>query len=576
MSQAERNSLSCSAVLALLASIASGGVHLDSVQNVAWNWVLDDGAGYRWDITPYGTVNDGSDDAYDGAMQLEIDRAPFSYGRPGMLSQDAREVEIGPWRHGTLLVYRRIYVDPGLGYCRWIDLYENGSDQPISANVTYSGNLGGSVRTLRTSSGKDRLSPGDWGLITADASPQRPAIVHVFASPGGQLRPDVQIAAKGRDISYSLKLEVPPQRTVALCFFHAQRRPFADAESFLRDFSPGKELVKVPSDLRRLIVNMGAPMMSLGGLDLPRHGAKDMLVLSNGGELLGRLRANRFAVRTFYTSLDLPAARVLGFRVLSPGSRCVRMGLVDGQVISGDLADEPVGFDLAGGDAMSVSLNRLKCASYCVSPDRPVRVARKGWELDLRDGQRLRLRAAPPSLEFLTRHGPLTLQSDEVSKIRLDVTDGGLHEVIFRNASRLSGFLATDSVRLTLELGGETEIPRARLRSLTYADPPSSTDEAPVHFLLRNGDRLYGRLEIPTLSIRTRSGEVRVRPEQAERVEFRDEFPEAARVTLRDGSILDGRLTLPFLTLRISAGVAPEIYIGHIERIEFAAPSEGE
>ena len=172
------------------------GIHIPPGRNVGWNWSIDDGAGFRWDIGSGGVVNDGTNDAYDGGMQLQVNGSSFSCGSSGRLSEDGREVETGPWVTGVLRVHRRIYVDPKIGYCRWIDIFENTSGAAQTVSLRYYSNLGGSVRLTLTTSGAAQVTDKDWGIVTAyDAgNTSRPAIAHVFAGRGVRKKPRLRYA----------------------------------------------------------------------------------------------------------------------------------------------------------------------------------------------------------------------------------------------------------------------------------------------------------------------------------------------------------------------------------------------
>ena len=110
---------------------AEKGIHIPAGRKVSGTWNTADGAGYQWNIyISGGYVNSGSHSAYSSGMQLQINGSGYSGSSSGKLSKDGTEIEIGPWKYQSVNVYRRIYVDKKIGYCRWIDIFENPTSSP--------------------------------------------------------------------------------------------------------------------------------------------------------------------------------------------------------------------------------------------------------------------------------------------------------------------------------------------------------------------------------------------------------------------------------------------------------------
>ncbi|MHC4985981.1 MAG: hypothetical protein ACYTFO_07480, partial [Planctomycetota bacterium] len=129
---------------------AQADVHLPEDNETGFNWHATDGAGSRWDISNIGMVVDGSDDAFDGGMRLIVAQSAFGNSQPARASAEGNEIEIGPYARQGLNVYRRIYIDPELGYCRWIEIFENSSDQDQSFMVRTMTNIGGADCQITT------------------------------------------------------------------------------------------------------------------------------------------------------------------------------------------------------------------------------------------------------------------------------------------------------------------------------------------------------------------------------------------------------------------------------------------
>ena len=565
----------CIVLAAILTSAATGAekdIHIPSGRSVGTSWTVTDGAGFRWDITNNGQVNDGTNDAYDGGMQLRVNGNSFENASSGRGSKDGREVEFGPWSIGTLKVWRRIYVDPKLGYCRWIDIFQNTSNTAQTATVQYFSNLGPSVNMTFTTSGGGSLTAKDWGIITAgSASSSSPALVHVFATRSVKLKPQFKFSHGSDNIYYNVPLKIPGARTVALCFFEAQRRPLAEAKKLLDNFRPEKELRKVPSGLRRLIVNMGSSTLIMEQIELPRHDDHDLAVLRNGDELLGTIRNDRIVVETFYGKLDLPAARILGLNVPTASDPHVQVVLADGQVVAGRFLNAPLTFKLTNGSEMALPLTKLQTASFRVSPEKPDRIAVKRPVAVLRSGQRLFFRRDDVDYTFHTEYGTVKLNPDHLRDILMDTPSGGLHRATFRNGSVLSGLLTTDSLRVALDLGPTLEIRRHLLGRLVLASGEPDANALSV-MTLRNEDRLIGRIAAQSLTLKTRYGQFVAKPQEIARVEFQKDFFGRVQVKLHNGTSVTGRFVGQTARFRIEPGPELPVFIGHIVSIDSPAP----
>ena len=104
---------------------------------IPFNWSVNDGAGYVWDITAYGSVNDGTNDAYDGGMIIQVNGNQFTATNgKGTLTESGREVMIGPWTNKKIQVYRFVYIDPDVGSFK-----RRGDARPVLAEVFRDGHF---------------------------------------------------------------------------------------------------------------------------------------------------------------------------------------------------------------------------------------------------------------------------------------------------------------------------------------------------------------------------------------------------------------------------------------------------
>ena len=553
---------------------ASKGLHVIPAGTTNWAWIRNDGAGYRWDIYSNGYISSGTNSAYSSGMQLKVNGSYFSWSSQGNLSKDGHEVEVGPWSHGALRIWRRVYVDPKLGYCRWIDIFENTSTDKQTVSIEWRSSMGSSIRTASTTSGKAAVDKNDWGVVTATSSNSRPAVAHVFATRNSKVKPTIHYTIRSSSSFYHrLAMQVPANKTFAVCLFEAQQRPFAKAVEFLKKFRPSAELRKVPSALRRIIINMGGTTLTLGNLELPRDENHDQVILRNGDQLLGEILNERFIIETFYGKLELPAGKVVGLSVPMPNDPQVLVGLVDGQVVAGKFLNAPLSFKLVDGNEMTLKMAKLETAAYRLSPSRPDQIKLAKAMVVLRDGQRLLFKAPDVDYSFHTEYGRPKLSPGDLRAILLDTPDGGLHRAVFRNESVLSGLMPAEDLKLTLDLGPRLDVSRHMARQFMFPVPEEKHQEL-ARATLRNDDELFGRIAEKSLKIETGSRAITIQPERIAEMEAIEGLLGRVRIKQHNGTTVTGRLTEKTIRFQIMTGPTLPLFIGHITNITCPKPPE--
>ncbi|MCB1875956.1 MAG: carboxypeptidase regulatory-like domain-containing protein [Chromatiales bacterium] len=195
---------------------------------------LTDGGGFLWDIEGDGSINDGSNDAYDGGLYLSINGVSFPYLDSGLLEEGLREVRIGPTLVDQLVVTRKIYVPAEGTFARFLEIVENPSGSTVTASLSLDTNLGSDSGTIlvATSDGDASFTANDDYLITDDSDGSGdPTMAHVFSAPGAVLEPfSVFTNAPGNDdINYTFSFSVPAGGRVIIMHFASQNADRAAA-----------------------------------------------------------------------------------------------------------------------------------------------------------------------------------------------------------------------------------------------------------------------------------------------------------------------------------------------------------
>jgi hypothetical protein len=552
---------------------ADKGIHIPSGRTVSGSWNTADGAGYQWNIyVAGGYVNGGSHNAYSSGMQLQVNSSGFSGGSSGRLSKDGSEIEIGPWRRGSVNIYRRIYVDKKIGYCRWIDIFENTSSSPQSLTLRYYNGMGISTRKTYTTTGGTTTNAKDWGIVTGYTSNSYSAVAHVFATKKAKIRPRFQWTRSNSTVYYHHTLKIPAKKTVALCLIEAQRRPFSSAQKFLTTFKVERELKRIPSALRKIIINMSGAMLTLGTLELPRNETHDLIVQRGGSELLGTLLNENYVIETLYGKLTLEAKQVVGLHSPANAGDRIRLAMTDGQIIVGKLLSGKIRLKLANGNEMSISADRIDTAAYKVSPNRPEEIAFRKPMIVLRGGQQLFFKTTDVDWTFHTQYGQVKLRPQDLREIVLDTPDGGLHRAIFANESVLSGLLVTDKLNVSLDLGPKLSVPRYLIQRFAFPNADYSGPDL-AELTLKNEDILHGHITDKTLKIDTDIEQISVKRDEIAQISIPEESTVGhIRVKLHNGTRMEGTLVGKSIGFQIAKGANLPVYIGHLVRVTCPKP----
>ena len=212
---------------------AAGGTTLDVTLNETgqFNVNLDGADGFRYDIRSSGAVSDGGlvnrsmTDAYDTAMELEIDDDSFCCVDWPRFELDRRQLVFGPLRNASMVVTRKVFVPAAGGFARYLELISNPSNVAQSVLVRVRTDVGAGNSTSRVAVAP--VTTGNTYAVTNEfpENSGRPAIAHVFNGPGARVAATAtDFRDNEDDMFYEWRLVVPPGETIALMHFTAQRQ----------------------------------------------------------------------------------------------------------------------------------------------------------------------------------------------------------------------------------------------------------------------------------------------------------------------------------------------------------------
>lgn len=545
-------------------------VLLPAGKNMQGMFTVNDSKGGIWGINlNHGFIQQSTNNVYSNGLYLYVQGNNFYVpNNRGTLNKAGDEVQVGPWNHQGIVVYRRIRVFKKDGVARWLDIYHNpGPKKRINIRLRTHMNYG--IGSLRTSSGKGTFTDKDFAFITTGAHGNAPATLHVVCGPKSKLRPRVQQRRGNNRYEVHYDLDLPAGGTAILVSFEAQDRSVANLRKMMKGFKPRKYLRDLPSKVRKRIAN-ARPGGGLDDLELDREDHADRVVLQDGQELLGTIETTSFRLATRFGEITLPAERVVGMVAWGTDPGRLRALLTDGQIITGTLGDQTLRLTIPAVGVQTIPFADIRNWSYRLSKQRPDELRFRGPYLHLRTGDRLSF--APESVRFQlqTRDGVVDLDGPALQEIRLDNPKHGLHRAVFRNESELAGLLLPKAIEPKLQLGQKQTIPRNLLLAVEYA---TETDEnQPLsQLVLANGDVLRGQLDEKTLTLKGKYGMMTLQPNNIRTLRSIPNRTGWMEVKLWNGSTVQGRLEAKTLRFQLLPG--PTVNVATARITSFDQPT---
>ena len=528
-----------------------GGLHIPQGKSVSFNYNMNDGDGFRWDIQYNGNIGQGTNYVYSGGMYCQIAGNNISSNGQGWLNESGDELEIGPYQYGNMRIYRRIKVYKDRGLARWMDIFENttASDQTLQVQIYSYLNYG--IGQTITTSGTAAFGEKDWAFITQSMGGNNvPSLLHVVCDKRSKLRPNLNI--QNNQIFVSYNVTVPASKVVVLCYFESQSNSTDNHQKLLKQFPLTKLLKDLSPTVRKLILNFPTTTGLLDDIDLERNEINDGVFLTNGDPVFGTVTNEQFLVETSFGSLTIPSKQVIGM-VAGGEEGTLKAILNDGQVVCGKLPDDKLVVEIPSMGTLKVPFDRIRQLAYRISKERPEDIPFAGPYIVLRTGSRLSFDPASINLSFRTKHGTVPLDGKELLRIALDNPGNGVHKAVFLNGSNLAGFLQPEKITANLKLGAKMEITRDLVHQFEFA-AEEAPDETLTCAVLTNGDKLFGELVESKFKLTTDYGEMTIAPGSIRTITFSPSQQGRAVVALWDTSVLRGQLDQGELEFQILSG----------------------
>ena len=538
--------------------------------SVARGQLVNDRLGFAWDFDAGGSVNDGSDDAFDGAYQLYVNSNQFM--GPGPIQKDGMLV-FGPQVIGGFTVTRYVIPvedPPGMFYAEHI---ENLSDAKIKITPMINSDFGETaVPVVRTS---------DDGKMLAMSHPHanpRPHLVHIFGNEDDEYLPTLN----GTDDVYqfnfqSFEMESSEKRTIG--YFVAQRTPAAGPKLLADEEAYSKAIEKALAiGIFSFPNSFGTGIFNTGQVKLTMPNKTDFISTKKKDQVFGKLLVEDFVLETELGSRKYPIDQILN--IVGTGEEKFRIIGVDGSILDGKLLPKKIRFELSDGIEGEIETSKLDRIVPRLKPSLKQEDWKKGKWFEFekpvfvyKTGERLTGDFGRETIDIHTEIGKIALPVNQLISIKNSKKPNMPSRFLTKDGQTFSGMLY-DPFEVTIFDGSSQTIYPKNLSSvfLDETGPSSKSRSAFRPYLKLSGqDFLYVKLlsDKTPLEFTTAFGIREMSPEQISSLKSKSGFQQGFEITLWDDSTLNGQLKTEKLSVEI---LGTEMQIPASQLMEYYNP----
>jgi hypothetical protein len=182
--------------------------------------------GFRYDFFCDGDLGSGGnsqlDDAYGGAFFLVINKnyldCPIT--RAAQVELNGTQLVIGPVRADRLTVTRKIFVPSAGGFARYLDVFTNPGDTPLTAAVQAQHYIDYAFRTVTP----PESTGGTYAVLDGSGFCCKPALGFVFGGANAPVRAtQFVLSSSNEEVFYTWNVTIPANQSVILMQFAVQR-----------------------------------------------------------------------------------------------------------------------------------------------------------------------------------------------------------------------------------------------------------------------------------------------------------------------------------------------------------------
>jgi hypothetical protein len=515
-------------------------------------FMTNDGSGGMWYVYNDGSIRQQMGPAiYAQGALLSIEGNNFAaQNNQGQIARTGELILRNP-DVNDLAVTRRIFFDKENAYVRYIDVLRNGSGQDQTVNVVVQSTLNWGVTQAQL---LDDPKHKDQHLAWTGMTNFGRAVLEVYGGSGGKVLPTINYPNNSNIVQASFAVTIPAGKEAAIMHLHLFVPTLEAGARFVTDLKAAKLIHSLPLDVRRAVVNFSTDQDWLSDISILRGDVFDIVELRGGDELKGTLNETDYKLDTFYGPVSLSPQRVVA--MLNIGQSRPRQLLVtdDGEIFAGRLNQPTIGMTLTSGQKVDIPLEQINRLGYRKRPNEP-----EEWTFDkplvlMRGGDRVTVQPPAGKIDVATRYGMLSLDPPDVTAILFQPEDGGIHQILLSDGSKLAGLVSGDALEMKLSGAGpdqSVQFPVGDMVRLQLSAKTPDTDPDAPSLTLTNQDLLCGSLD-GTLSLRTAFDAITLDGAQIRHIGHNGG---ELQVTLWDGSIISGRIEQPTVGCRLLCGV---------------------
>ena len=524
--------------------------------------LLVDKAGFNWDFSAGGSVDDGTQDAFDGAFVLYVNSESLSGSngveRNGMLV-------FGPEVKSNVHVTRHVVLledPPGVVYA---DKFENRTNAKTNVAAMLHSDFGDTAVPQLKSNADGKM----YSLSYNHAQP-RPTIVCVFGEKDSTFLPTNSGSGDNYSFQFpSLELEAGESKTI--CYFVAQRSQVDGLKLFENEDVYGNA-VNLMSTLGEFNFTSfsGARLYQTFGFTIRPQGTSDFISTRKKDEVFGKLLTKEFELKTEVGTRNYLANEIV--MIGKSGDGKFKIAGSDGSLLEGELSPSQVKFELSDGIAGEIKTSEidslstrkfLPATSADAKSEKPTKKVAKKFKKKRNASQWFEFQK--PIFMFTSQERLTGQLNKETFKIQSDIGELEIPVEIIQSvefgksgSDRQPRFITKDGQAFSGLIHDDFEveifdgtIKMVSPKSLTaiYLAEPSAksmrigTDQA--YLQLGRRDKLIAKLlaDQKPIEFKTSFGNRAINPVQIKRLESKSGLTEQMQIELWDGSKLTGQLT---------------------------------
>ena len=507
---------------------------------------LTDKMGFNWDFATGGSVNDGSDDAFDGGIILQISGSNFNGSGQGV-NQDGMLV-FGPQTLGGVSVTRHVLMiadPPGLVYA---DSFSNPGTSTIKISPNIHSDFGDSATPQVKADGDGKMS-----AMLYMHRPNRPLIAFHFGEPDTPYLP--KLTGSGDKYGFSFpQFELGAGETKSIGYFVGQRRPGTGQATFSDEEAFRKSVPQISGKKSFSFLNLsGYGLYDSGKLKLIQRASSDFITTLKQDKVYGKLLTEEFLLETAVGKRTYKAAEIVN--AVRFGSDSYAIAADDGSILEGKLTPEKVKFELSDGGKGEIELRNIE-ALVPKEPDMAKAKKRKqGQWFEFKSPlfafvSQDRLTGTPlnESLKVHTAIGVLNVPFKSIQTIEMEQGEKQQQpQFTMVDGQSFTGFIY-DDIDVKIFDGSTMKISPKNLNMIFMNGQIKPPEKLPRdHAYLKLGQKGYLLVDFLTdqkpLEFKSLFGTQTINPEQVLALESLPGLAAGVNVTLWDGSKLQGKLT---------------------------------